>query len=87
MGTRKRAPLLKPTMLLELASHASMGAALGLALALILFVTPTFGVGELIKVNSHPHDMLRMLVGTYALMFGVGAALTALAFKLIEDES
>jgi len=79
--------LLKPTVLLELASHASMGVALGLTFALILIVTPAFGVGELMKVSSNRHDMLLTLVGTCALMFGMGSALTALAFKLTEDDS
>lgn len=76
---------LKPSVLLELASHASMGVALGLTFALILTLTPAFGVSALIALGSNPHDILLTFVGTCALMFGVGATLTGLVFKLTED--
>ena len=51
-----------------------MGVALGLTFALILTPTPGFGVSALIALGSNPHDM-----------FGVGATLTGLVFKLTED--
>ena len=53
--------------------------------ALILTLTPAFGVSALIALGSNPHDILPTFVGTCALMFGVGAALTGLVFKLTED--
>jgi len=52
--------------------------------ALILTLTPAFGVSALIALGSNPHDILLTFVGTCALMFGVGAALTGLVFKLTE---
>ena len=61
-----------------------MGVGLGLTLALILTLTPAFGVSALIALGSNPHDILLTFVGTCALMFGVGAALTGLVFKLTE---
>src|SRR6266436_777754 len=36
------------------------------------------------SLGSNPHDILLTFVGTCALMFGVGAALTGLVFKLTE---
>jgi len=47
-----------------------------------LTLTPAFGVSALIALGSNPHDILLTFVGTCALMFGVGAALTGLVFKL-----
>ena len=72
-------------MLLEFASHGAMGVALGLTFALILIRTPGFGVSTLIAASSHPHDILLTFVGTCALMFGMGAALTAIVFRVTED--
>jgi hypothetical protein len=50
-----------------------------------LIFTPAFGVGALIALSRNPHDVLLTFVGTCAVMFGTGAALTALAFKVTED--
>ena len=85
MRTRRPSPLLKPSVLLELASHAAMGIALGLAFSLIVIVIPATGVSALIDLGSNPHDILLTFVATCALMFGMGAALTGLAFKMTEE--
>jgi hypothetical protein len=74
-----------PTVLLELAGNACMGAALGLTFALILTLTPAFGVSALIALSPSPDDILLTIVGTCALMFGMGAAFTGLVFRLTED--
>jgi hypothetical protein len=74
MHTNRPSALLKPSVLLELASHAAMGIALGLTFSLILIITPAFGVSALIAMGSNPHDTMLTFVGTCALMFGVGAA-------------
>jgi hypothetical protein len=84
MRPKKRSPLLKLTSLLELASDASMGVAIGLTFASILTLAPAFGVGAHIA-DSNPHDTLLSLVGPCALMFGMGAALTGLVFRVMED--
>ena len=86
MRTKKTTVLLKLSMLLELASHGAMGVALGLTFALILIRAPGFGVSALIAANSHPHDILLIFVGTCALMFGMGAALTGLMFRATEGK-
>ena len=85
MRSRRPSARLKASALLELASHAAMGVALGLAFSLILIMIPAFGVSALIALGSNPHDILLKFVGTCALMFGIGAALTGLVFKVTED--
>ena len=73
------------TVVLELAGNACMGAALGLTFALILILAPAFEVRALIALSPNPNDILLTIVGTCALMFGMGAALTGLVFRLTED--
>ena len=83
MRTKSLAALLKLSVLLELACHAAMGVALGLTFSFILIITPR--VSALIALASNPHDIRLTLVATCALMFGMGAALTGLVFKVTED--
>ena len=85
MCAKGRSALLKLSVLLELASHAAMGVALGLTFSLILIITLTFGVSSVIAMASNPHDIMLTFVGTCALMFGVGAGLTAIVFKVTEQ--
>jgi hypothetical protein len=42
-------------------------------------------VSALIALGSNPHDIRLTLVGTCALIFGMGAALTGLVFRVTED--
>ena len=84
MRTKRTIALLKPSVLLEFASNGAMGVALGLTFASILIYTPALGVSALIVASSHPQDIQLTFVGTCALMFGVGAALTAVVFKVTE---
>jgi len=85
MPVKKPAALLRPSVLVELASQATMGVALGLTFSLILITTPVFGVSGLIAFGSNPYDIMQMLAFTCALTFGLGATLTAVVFKLTED--
>jgi hypothetical protein len=85
MRTNRSSAWIKPSLLLELATHAAMGVALGLAFSLILIITPVFGVRTLIAMGSNPNDTMLTFVGTCALMFGVGATLTAIAFRVTEQ--
>ena len=75
----------KSGAILAVANHAAMGVALGLVFALILVSTPLFGVLPLIRLSDNPQETMAMLVGTAALMFGVGAALTG--FILMMEDS
>ena len=62
------------------------GVALGLSLVLLLGLTDAFHVRDLAAKSGAPVQTMLMLVTTYGLMFGIGAALTGLVLTL-EDES
>jgi Na+/citrate or Na+/malate symporter len=69
-----------------LLTHFLMGVALGLSLVLLLSLIDAFHVRDLVAESATPVQTTVMLVTTYGLMFGVGAALTGLVLTL-EDES
>jgi hypothetical protein len=69
-----------------LLTHFLMGVALGLSLVLLLALIDTFHIRDLVAKSAAPVQTTVMLVTTYALMFGIGAALTGLVLTL-EDES
>jgi hypothetical protein len=69
----------------KLLTHFLMGAALGLFFVLLLTLIENFHVRDLIAHSDAPMQMMVMLVCTYALMFGVGAALTGLVLALEEE--
>jgi hypothetical protein len=77
----------KSGVVFAVANHAAMGVALGLVFALILVSTPFFGVLPLIRLSDNPQETMTMLVGTAALMFGVGAALTGFILMMEDAES
>jgi ABC-type antimicrobial peptide transport system permease subunit len=68
-----------------LLTHFLMGVALGLSLVLLLSLLDDFHVRELIAASGAPVQTTLMLVTTYALMFGIGAALTGLVMTLEEE--
>ena len=70
----------------KLLTHFLMGVALGLSLVLLLGMIEAFHVRELIAHSEAPMQMTVMLVTTYGLMFGIGAALTGLVLTLEEEE-
>lgn len=76
----------KSGAILAVANHAAMGVALGLVFALILVSTPFFGVLPLIRLSDNPQATMATLVGTAALMFGVGAALTGFILTMEDAE-
>jgi hypothetical protein len=67
-------------------THFLMGVALGLSLVLLLGLTDAFHVRDLVAKSDAPVQTTVMLVTTYGLMFGIGAALTGLVLTL-EDEN
>lgn len=79
----------KSGVVFAVANHAAKGTALGLVFALILVSTPFFGVLPLIRLsdNDNPQETMAMLVGTAALMFGVGAALTGFILMMGDAET
>jgi hypothetical protein len=60
-----------------------MGAAMGLAFALLLVVVNPSGVAGLIQDGGSP----AVFVGTLVTMFGVGAALTGAVLIATEENS
>jgi hypothetical protein len=62
-----------------------MGVALGLSFVLILTLVDTFHIRDLVAHSGSPVQTMVMLVSTYALMFGIGAALTGLVLALEEE--
>lgn len=74
----------KPSVALAMANHAAMGVALGLVFALILIWAPFYGALPLIDLSDDPGATMTTFVGTVALMFGVGAALTGFVL-MMED--
>jgi Na+/citrate or Na+/malate symporter len=76
----------KKSLFNALLTHFLMGVALGLSMVLLLSLIDAFHVRDLVaKSGAHVQTTL-MLVTTYALMFGIGSALTGLVMTL-EDES
>ena len=84
MHTKKPSSLITPSGLLRLLSQTVMGVAMGLVFALVLVVTNPSGIATLI---SHGGSQgIAVVVGTFALMFGIGATLTGLIFMMAEDD-
>jgi hypothetical protein len=82
--TRKSSGLLSPSGLLKLVSHAAMGVAMGLALALVLIVADPSGIANLIALGGGQGSAV--FAGTLVLMFGIGATLTGVVFIMTEDD-
>src|SRR5258708_10746090 len=76
----------KFALLPELIGHFTMGFALGLSFALLLTLIDAFGVRNLVADSGAPLSTIWMLVGTFALMFGIGATLTGLVFTMAEGQ-
>lgn len=84
MRGKKRSSLIKPSVLLEVASHTAMGVAVGLAFAFLATHITVLGIATLISYSRAPDTAMLMFVGTCAIGFGIGATLTGLAITLIE---
>jgi hypothetical protein len=85
MPPKKQSVLIKPSLLLEVASHTAMGVAVGLAFAFLVTHITALGIATLIDHSPAPDAAMTMLVGTCAITFGIGATLTGLAVTLTED--
>ena len=85
MRAKKRSAVLACSMLLEVASHAAMGAALGLGFAFALLHIPQLGVVAYIAHSHSPRDALMMLVGTCVTTFGIGVTMTGLVFTKLRE--
>jgi hypothetical protein len=81
---KKRSALIKPSLLVELASHGAMGVAVGLAFAFLVTHIPSLGIATLISYSSNPGGTLPVFVCTCAATFGIEATLTGLVITLTE---
>jgi len=72
------------SLALELASHAAMGIALGLGFCVALLLIEPASVAALISHTDQPRTTAVMLVGFFALLFGVGATMTGIIFTTME---
>jgi len=70
----------------ELLGHVIMGAGLGAFLAISLLVIDARRIFQMIINSAASMLMLFVFVGTFALIFAVGAALTGVVF-ILEDRS
>jgi hypothetical protein len=82
-----KARLMRPEKSLfnKLLTHFLMGVALGLSMVLLLSLIDAFHVRDLVAKSDAPVQTTVMLVTTYALMFGIGSALTGLVLTLEEE--
>ena len=85
MRSKKPSALIKPSLLLEVASHTTMGVAVGLAFSFLVTHISAFGVSALIGYGSPSESAMLMFVGTCTIIFGIGATLTGLAITWTED--
>jgi hypothetical protein len=81
---KKRPASIKPSLLLEIASHTTMGVAVGLGFAFLATHVSGFGVATLISYSRVPDAVMLMFVGTCTIGFGIGATLTGLAITLTD---
>jgi hypothetical protein len=81
-----KGPKKKPRSLtLELASHAAMGMALGLAFCWALVLIEPFDVVNLIAHNPEPKTTAIILIGFVSLTFGLGATLTGMVLTTLDE--
>ena len=86
MRPRKLSALIKPSLLLELASHATMGVAVGLAFALLVTHIAKLGIATLISYSRDPTATLVMFAAGCAMTFGIGATLTGFVITMTEED-
>jgi hypothetical protein len=83
---RTKTPALWLSSALKLASHATMGVAMGLVFTLVLSATDPAGMVTQIRRGGAPDFTWTMFVATVVLAFAVGATLTGLVFIITEDD-
>ncbi|MET4482921.1 hypothetical protein [Bradyrhizobium sp. F1.13.3] len=83
MRTKKSSDLISPSGLVQLMTHAMMGAALGLAFSLLLVLSNP----DVANLLSHGgRQAVAVFAFTLVTTFAIGATLTGLVFILTEDK-
>lgn len=72
-------------LVLELAGHAAMGAAMGLGFCLLLLITGRQDLANLIAHNPEPKVTTMLLIGFISLIFAAGATLTGMVLMNMEE--
>jgi hypothetical protein len=75
----------KRSLVSELIGHFTMGVTLGLGFALLLSLIDKFGIRDLIAHSEAPLSTMSVIIGSFALMFGIGATLTGLLMTMEDD--
>ena len=86
MRTKKPLTLLTPSILLEVASHAAMGIALGLGFAFVLTHAAPLGVSALIDLSPDPENTMHVLIMTCVTTFGIGTTSTGIVLMTMKDK-
>jgi hypothetical protein len=74
-----------PRIIRELAGHAAMGAALGLAFSFAMLLNDAFGLRTLISHGADARTITVIFVGTFTVALAVGATLTGFVFTMMEE--
>jgi hypothetical protein len=72
------------SLVLELASHAAMGVALGLGFCFALVLIEPASIAALIGHTDEPRTAAITLVSFFALLFGTGATMTGIIFTTMD---
>ena len=83
---RPKRPTLDVSILLEMAGHATMGIALGLAFSFALILFDTSGVKVLIAHSADPKSAMIILASTFTFAFSVGASLTGFVLTMMQRD-
>jgi hypothetical protein len=86
MRSKKTSVLFRASVLVELAGHAAMGVALGLAFALFLTVADQHSISSLMNHTAAPETTMLEFVGVVVLTFALGTTLTGLVFIVTEED-
>jgi hypothetical protein len=84
MRGRKRFASITSSFLIELATHAAMGVAIGLGFALALVSFDGLGLKGLIARSVDPHSTTVVFVATITLAVAIGATLTGFILSMMD---
>jgi hypothetical protein len=80
-----RAKKTRGSLTLQLATHAAMGIAMGLAFCFALVLIEPFGIVNLVAHSPEPKTTAIILVSFVSLTFGLGATLTGMVLGTLHD--
>jgi hypothetical protein len=83
---KKQSEKLGPSIVLELAVHTAMGAALGLGFSFALLYFDAFQVATLIAHGGDPQSSTIVFAGTFTLAFAIGASLTGFVLIMMNRD-